>query len=64
MNWVLAIALLFILSWTLWPNGLAAMCWSAGHAIGHRLAKRVFQNPSGELETPPPHPDNSTDIHR
>ena len=50
MNWAFAIELLLILAWTLWPNGLAAMCWSVGHAIGHRLARRAFDNPTGGIE--------------
>lgn len=47
MSWLAAIALVALLTWTLIPGGLAAFTWSFGHACGHRLAKRVFKNPSG-----------------
>ena len=50
MSWAFASLLLVIMAWTLWPNGLAAICWTAGHAIGHRLARRAFANPTGEFE--------------
>ncbi len=50
MSWAFSILLLMILTWTLWPSGLAAIFWSTGHAIGQRLAKRAFGNPTGEIE--------------
>jgi hypothetical protein len=47
MSWLAAIALVALLTWTLIPGGLAAIVWSGGYTCGHRLAKRVFKNPSG-----------------
>ena len=52
MNWIIASLLLVIMAWTLWPNGLAAMCWTLGHAIGSRLADRAFSNPTGTVDQP------------
>ena len=52
MSWVFSAALFIMLAWTLWPNGLSAICWSAGHTIGHRLAKRAFGHPGIEFDHP------------
>ena len=52
MNWAISAVLFMMLAWTLWPNGLSALSWSAGHTIGHRLAKRAFGQPTVEFDHP------------
>ena len=58
MNWIISVGLLLIMAWTLWPNGLAAMSWTLGHAIGQRLANRAFGNPTGTVDDHGQAPDD------